>query len=315
MPKKLERVLPIAIGICLLGWHTAGVAQGIPSRSVVTPSWVTPVIRVQRLQHRTFDSPTVGSQVSYFTYTPGLYDVDQERGFPVLYWLHGYGGGLSGVPALVRYFDTAIRAGKIPPMLVVFPNGLAGSMWCDSKDGRMPVETVVIRELVPHIDAAFRTIASREGRLIEGFSMGGYGAARLGFKHHHLFSAVSILGGGPLQQEFNVNDTPRANPREAQLLLDTVYGGDQEYFRAQSPWVLAHQNADALRRSTRVRQVVGDRDGTLDNNRRFAARLTQLEIPHTFTVLPGVGHNPDAVLNALGEANWEFYRAVFGARR
>ncbi|MCX6916959.1 MAG: hypothetical protein NT167_28635, partial [Verrucomicrobia bacterium] len=41
--------------------------------------------------------------------------------------------------------------------------------------------------------------------------------------------------------------------------------------------------------------------------------LRKLEIPHTFTVLPGVAHNPMAVLSALGEANWGFYRVVFGA--
>jgi len=38
----------------------------------------------------------------------------------------------------------------------------------------------------------------------------------------------------------------------------------------------------------------------------------KLEIPHTFTVLPGVGHNPMAVLKALG---WQFYREVFDAQK
>jgi hypothetical protein len=38
-----------------------------------------------------------------------------------------------------------------------------------------------------------------------------------------------------------------------------------------------------------------------------------LQIPHTYAVLPGVGHSTPRVLEALGEANWEFYRSVFGA--
>ena len=288
--------------------------QETASEGEATLQWVTPVVRAPRLQHRTFESAAVKTKVSYFIYTPEAYETDKERRFPVLYWLHGSGGGLPGVPQLVAYFGAAIRAGKVPPMIVVFANGLTNTMWCDSKDGRVPMETVVVKELVPHVDATFRTIASREGRLLEGFSMGGYGAARLGFKHHDLFGTVSILGGGPLQEEFNVNETPRADPRGASLLLKNVYGDDQEYFKAQSPWVLAEQNAGALRRTTRVRQIVGDRDGTLANNRKFDARLTQLKIPHTFTVLNGVGHNPKAVLDALGEANWEFYRAAFSAK-
>ena len=59
------------------------------------------------------------------------------------------------------------------------------------------METIILKELVPHIDETYRTLASRQGRLIEGFSMGGYGAARLAFKHHEIFGAASILARGP----------------------------------------------------------------------------------------------------------------------
>src|SRR5439155_2864928 len=138
-------------------------------------------------------SSAAGANVSYFIYTPEAYDTAKEQRFPVLYWLHGSGGGLAGVPRLVSHFDGAIRAGKIPPMLVVLPNGLASSMWCDSKDGKVPMETIVLKELLPVIDATYRTIATREGRILEGFSMGGYGAAHLGFKHPELFATISIL--------------------------------------------------------------------------------------------------------------------------
>lgn len=312
MQLVLERISAASLAFVLLAGHTAGHAQAIPSRADPTLPWVTPAISAPRLEHRSFYSSAVGTGVSYFVYRPEIYDADTLRRFPVLYWLHGSGGGVPGVRRLVTHFDAAIRGGQTPPMLVVFVNGLTNSMWCDSKDGRVPMETVVITELVPHIDATFRTIASRDGRLIEGLSMGGYGAARLGLKHHDLFGAVSILGGGPLQQEFDVSDTPRANVAQARALFDAVYGNDQEYFRAQSPWEWASRNAAAVRAGTRVRQIVGDRDATLENNRRFDAHLTELRIPHTFTVLPRVGHDPAGVLSALGEANWEFYRVVFG---
>ncbi|MCI0540314.1 MAG: hypothetical protein L0Z50_34355 [Verrucomicrobiales bacterium] len=149
----------------------------------ITLPWVTPAVRAPRVEFRTFESAAAKTKVSYHLYTPAIYDTKQEQRFPVLYWLHGTGGGAAGVRPLASHFDSAIGAGKIPPMIVVFANGLASSMWCDSKDGNVPMETVVVQELVPHMDATFRTIARREGRLIEGFSMGGYGAARLGFKY------------------------------------------------------------------------------------------------------------------------------------
>jgi enterochelin esterase-like enzyme len=282
-----------------------------PPPDSATPQWVLPVIRAPRLQHRTFQSAAAKSPVSYFIYTPESYDAEKPRCFPVLYWLHGSGGGLRGIAQLVDRFDTAIRAGKTPPMLVVFVNGLVNGMYCDWKSGTVPLETVIVKELVPHIDASFRTLASREGRLLEGFSMGGYGAARLGFKYPELFCAVSILAGGPLQLDFR--ETPRAGPRQREQILQAVFGGDLEYFKAQSPWRITEGNVAALQHGLQVRQVIGDRDETLRFNRDFHEHLMQLHIPHTFTVLPGVPHDPMKLLDALGDTNWEFYRAVWGA--
>jgi len=62
-------------------------------------------------------------------------------------------------------------------------------MYCDSRDGKYPLETVIVSDLIPHVDAACRTIAAREGRGLDGFSMGGFGAAHLGFKYPD-FSAL-----------------------------------------------------------------------------------------------------------------------------
>jgi len=164
-------------------------------------AWVTPEIRAPGVSFHTFESVAAKATVSYHIYTPPASIRDQERHFPVVYWLHGSGGGLPGIPKLAAHFAAAIKDAKTPPCLVVFVNGLANGMYVDWKDGSAPIETVIVEELVPHIDATYRTIATREGRLLDGYSMGGYGAARLGFKYPELFRAVSIMGGGPLQTD------------------------------------------------------------------------------------------------------------------
>jgi enterochelin esterase-like enzyme len=275
--------------------------------------WVTPAVQAPRLQFRTFESAAAKTKVSYHLYAPEAYDKEPERRFPVLYWLHGSGGGIPGIAPLTALFDRAIREGKIPPMLVVFANGMTSSMWCDSKDGSVPMETVVIKELIPRIDATFRTLAAREARLIEGFSMGGYGAARLGLKYPAVFGAVSILAGGPLDLDFA---GPRAtgNPAERARILKEKWGGDMAYYREQSPLTLAEQNAALVRGKVVIRQAVGDQDNTMELNRAFSEHLGKLEISHTFTNLPGVAHDTLAIFSALGDANWAFYRAVFAER-
>jgi S-formylglutathione hydrolase FrmB len=301
-------------GLVLMGLGCGLAAAGLfavpAAQSQAAPEWVTPAVRAPHLVQRLFHSAAAKTDVSYHIYIPDSYEADPARRFPVIYWLHGHGGGVQALPQIVEYFDRAMRLGKIPPALVVFPNGMPESMWCNSKDGAVPMETVVIDELVPQVDAAWRTIPSRAGRLIEGFSMGGYGAARLGMKYPALFGAISLLGAGPMQREFHASVGPRNLAADRARILEQVYGGDQAYFQALNPWALAEQQADVLRGRTRLRIAVGDQDAMQGPNQDFAAHVLRLRIPHTFHLVPNVAHQPLRLLQALGDANWDFYRAV-----
>ena len=300
---------------CGGGSAAAPVAPAPPTVPAVV--WTTPPVSAPRVQYRTFPSTIARATVSYHVYTPPQYDSEAARRFPVLYWLHGSGGGLGGIGVLSAYFDNAIRAGRIPPMLVVFPNGMASSMWADSKDGRVPMESMVVRDLVPHVDATFRTVAARDGRLLEGFSMGGLGASRWGLRYPDVFGAMSMFAAGPLDLDFN---GPRAtgNPAERAQILRDVYSDDMTYYVAQNPFTVAAQYAAAIRGTPRAlmhfRQVVGSLDFTLPANEEFRAHVTRLAIVQEYTLVPNVGHDTMALLEALGDRNFAFYRAVFGAR-
>jgi len=300
---------------CGGGSAAAPVAPAPPTVPAVV--WTTPPVSAPRVQYRTFPSTIARATVSYHVYTPPQYDNEAARRFPVLYWLHGSGGGLGGIGVLSAYFDNAIRAGRIPPMLVVFPNGMASSMWADSKDGRVPMESMVVRDLVPHVDATFRTVAARDGRLLEGFSMGGLGASRWGLRYPDVFGAMSMFAAGPLDLDFN---GPRAtgNPAERAQILRDVYSDDMTYYVAQNPFTVAAQYAAAIRGTPRAlmhfRQVVGSLDFTLPANEEFRAHVTRLAIVQEYTLVPNVGHDTMALLEALGDRNFAFYRAVFGAR-
>jgi len=273
-------------------------------------TWVTPAMKAPRVSFRTFDSAAAKTKVSYHIYVPAAYEQNGNQRFPVVYWLHGSGGGLPGIPKVAAHFDQAIEAGKTPPCLVVFVNGLVEGMYVDWKSGAAPLETIVIKELVPLIDQDYRTQATREGRMLDGYSMGGYGSARLGFKYPELFRAVSIMGGGPLQAE--LKQAPRAGRKRAEEVLSQVYGGEQEYFISVSPRRWAKENAKTITKGSLIRQVCGDQDETFKNNLEFHQYLEQLGIPHAWTVLRGVDHNPLKTLEALGDDNWGFYREAFG---
>lgn len=283
-------------------------------RSSIPDQWVLEDVKVPGVERVLFHSEAVGAQVSYFIFRPRAYASNEARKFPVLYWLHGSGGGTQGIPILAKMFSKAMEEDKVAPMLIVFPNGLPNGMWCDSKDGKQPVETVLINEVVPHVDANNRTLAKREGRIIEGFSMGGQGAARLLFRHADKFCAASMIGAGPLQETFDVADTPRSNPRLAREIFQDVWGNDQAYYRAQSAWSLAESCGEKILASKPlIRQIVGGREVVLENNRLFHERLQSLGIEHEYLVLPGVDHSVPQVVSAMGERFWEFYPRALGA--
>ncbi|MBL4699710.1 MAG: matrixin family metalloprotease [Phycisphaeraceae bacterium] len=274
--------------------------------------WVSTAAHAPRLEYIVFQSKAVDAKVSYHVYTPKVYDTDKQRRFPVIYWLHGHNGGAKWIPRVLKYYAQAMDQGHIPPAIVVFLNGMAESMWVNSKDGKVPMETVIVKDLIPEIDANYRTIKAPTGRLLEGFSMGGYGAARLGIKYPEVFGAMSILGAGPMQSKFEAATGPKNAARARDRILKNVYGNVQSYFKSLSPTVLATQNAHALRGRSVIRIVVGDEDNMLGPNQDFDAHLTRLGVAHNFQVMPHVKHNAIDLWEALGDKNWPFYRKVLG---
>jgi enterochelin esterase-like enzyme len=245
--------------------------------------------------YRTFRSATIGGPASYLLYLPPDYEQSDAR-YRVVYWLHGLNGTQrDGAASFVPHLDRAIRAGLTPPTIAVLVNGLGDSRYYDSFDGRRPVESVIVRDLIPHIDSEYRTHATRASRAIEGFSMGGFGAAHLGFKYPDLFSAVSIMAGALLDDE-SAKGAPDLITTPS--LFKKCFG-TLEYFHAGSPWVVVRDNAARIRGRTQIRMAVGDNDALCGRNRRYHELLKDLNIAHEFTILPGVGHDPEAIYAAL----------------
>jgi enterochelin esterase-like enzyme len=310
---KSQCVLPLVTLVMLL--PTIVRAEDHPTRDAASKSdqlpWVTQQVEAPRVSFHTFRSRAAKSEVSYHVYKPAAYEGPGVGQFPVLYWLHGTEGGVNHIRPVSQMFDLAIRDKGVPPMLVVFVNGLSKRLWTNSKDGRAPIETVFIEELIPNVDTTMRTIPRREGRVLEGFSMGGYGAARIGFRHPEMFCGISILAAGPLDPEF---EGPRAtgNPLRDQILED-VCEGDMDYFKATHPWTLAESGAEFLRKpGTIIRQAVGSKDFSFYLSRRFHEHLDALKIPHEFHVVEDVGHQTPALMAGL--ANGEFYRKALGPK-
>ena len=78
-------------------------------------------------------------------------------------------------------------------MYTVFVN--ANTTEFDYFDGLLQVESVILNEVIPHIEGQYRIDAKRESRMLSGFSMGGNMAFYYAIKHHELFGSVTSYAG------------------------------------------------------------------------------------------------------------------------
>src|SRR6185369_13409455 len=135
---------------------------------------------------------------------PPSYARESTRRYPVIYWLAGYSGtgemmfsGNPWQPGLGERLDRLVDSGAMGEAIVVAPDCFTrwgGAQYLDSP-ALGNYETHVVREVVPAIDARFRTVAGREARAIGGKSSGGFGALVLAMRHPDLFSAVASHAG------------------------------------------------------------------------------------------------------------------------
>jgi endo-1,4-beta-xylanase len=204
--------------------------------------------------------------------------------------LHGAGGG-SPARQWDRVRATLVEAmdgGRVRPMIYVFVNGLGDTFFIDLADGSLRVESSILQELIPYIDRNYRTIASRDGRAIEGFSMGGAGALTLAMKHPDTFGAVVSYGAALIPAERAL--TPGGAHRWK----------DKEHFDAYSAWGAVERNADAIRDRLRIRMVCGEDDSLLDYNLQFKELLVRHRIAVDWTPVAGVAHDTKGLYRRVG---------------
>ncbi len=156
-------------------------------------------------------------------YVPPGYDADADKRYPVLYLLHGNANDHHSWQRYGRaneILDNLLAEGAIEPFLVVMPlgygrasingdgTGIAANSGSDNRPtggrggpnagpgGPDLFEQDILKDVIPMIDAKYRTIADRRSRAIFGFSMGGGQSGRIGLGNLDLFSHVGIMSAG-----------------------------------------------------------------------------------------------------------------------
>ncbi len=198
-PNTDERIAPVAAATptalpTIPPTATQASAPAPVAASANAPAGVT--------QEGRFRSAALGADGRYVIYLPPDYATSGLR-YSVFYLLHGKGGGMNDWLHIKPDLNQMIANKEIPPVIAVLPDApynKRASYYVDSAyagSDAVPrgekVESALTHDLIAHIDATYRTIATREGRMIGGYSMGGWGAMRYALAHPDLYRAAIVL--------------------------------------------------------------------------------------------------------------------------
>jgi S-formylglutathione hydrolase FrmB len=186
--------------------------------------------------HETLAAAILGGKaLPYRVMLPSDYATSTRR-YPVLYLLHGLTGDENDWWTRTRLSEYAARY-----HLIIITPGVGDSWYANSaSDPQARYEDVIIKDLIPYIDAHYRTVAKREGRAIAGLSMGGLGAIKFALRYPQMFSfAASFSGAFGVPMLASLGKKPSARILKE---LRSIYGdADSQTRRDNDVFTLLNQ--------------------------------------------------------------------------
>ena len=236
---------------------------------------LTPAVRMIDI---TFHSAALNRDMPYRAIIPATIAANQK--LPVLYLLHGGGGGFRDWS---NYSDVASYAER--GLILIMPQGNS-SYYTNSADRPQDrYEDYIVRDLIADVEQRFPAADDRTHRAIAGVSMGGFGAVVLALKHPDLF----VFAGG-LSSALDVPSRPFSIKRIGQYRQHaSIFGpwGSQSR-RASDPFVLVRSVDPA--QAPYLFLTCGDLEGLLPTNHRFDAILQARHFRYEFHTVSG-GHD------------------------
>ena len=234
--------------------------------------------------HKKFYSELYTHEIGYNVFLPPGYYESKKR-YPVEYHLHGWTGDESSELWTMReiYENRQI--------MTVFPN----SSPVIEEFENLPVEAMLMNEMIPHIDSAYKTETARENRSLSGFSMGGGAALVYAIKHPELFSAVTAYAGTYHHYYHKGSRTVGAAPGKAAELYQDMMREERD-LEENNILCLLRENAVKIRENLRIHIHVGTEDVLFCDNEILHLHLASLNIPHSYKKIEGAAHELDKIL-------------------
>ncbi|MBA3442288.1 MAG: esterase family protein [Pyrinomonadaceae bacterium] len=228
-----------------------------------------------------------GKPLPYRVLLPTEYATSMRR-YPVLYLLHGRTGDENDWWTKTNLVQYAARH----RLIIVMP-GVGDSWYANSATNEQAkYEDAMMRDLIPHIDKSFRTLATWHGRAIAGLSMGGLGAMKFALRFPDMFAfAASFSGAFDVPRTVGFND---ANDQRIKDILGAYGPKDSPTRQANDVFLLLERITPERRaRMPYLYVATGANDplpSVVSSNPRFADALRERKFQYEYHERPG-GHD------------------------
>ncbi|HEX9186131.1 MAG TPA: alpha/beta fold hydrolase [Vicinamibacteria bacterium] len=243
----------------------------------------TPV--VAEVRPGSFRSEALGREVAYVVDLPPSYDGAPDRRYPVVYALHGLfeGAGFWERRGLAPILARLRASGSVPEFLVVAVDG-GNSFFVNSPAGRS--EDMVTKDLVAHVEQAFRVVPGRKGRALLGVSMGGYAALHVAFDQPSVFAAVATHSAMLLERPPSAE---QGAGRWHMAAFNAVFGNpiDPALWAGNDPLAWARKADPRAVPALYVDCGAEDRYGLASGHRELHRILDERGVAHVFELPPG----------------------------
>lgn len=243
------------------------------------------------------NSTALQRKVKIAIVTPKTYNSGQNS-YPSLYLLHGGYGKFSDWLMAPPDKKLVHRLCDEYNLIVVLPEGGIGGYYLDSPiNPSSKYESFIIKEVIPQVDAKYRTLKAKAGRAITGLSMGGHGALYLATRNPGLFCAVGSMSGALdiNTDRWDVTPERRKAIAERQQNIWPSKQDNPAFYREHAVVSMADQMKD---NGLPIIFDCGVDDFLIEPNRELHRRLLYNQTPHEYIERPGA-HTWDYWQNAL----------------
>lgn len=269
----------------------------------------------REIEGLTMYSKILKQDIHYSVILPVNY-YQSKKLYPVVYMFHGIGGDSSSwleYGNATNEMDELTKNGEIEPFIAIMPEGYS-SYYSNSYDGSFNYESMLTTELIPLVNATYRTHHEPQYNATLGFSMGGFGALSVGLRHKELFGSVVSLSASIRTDKQYINEqSPEWDKQWGRIFGGVgLIGQDRltTYYLEHSPYhILKDMKLEDLKDFSLFFDI-GDKEETLcRSNEELHIMLLEKKIPHIWRVRDG-GHDFKTWCSTLPDA-FRFLNAKF----